>query len=259
MTAIGDPGTIFDRGSGSAFRRPIVRLLLRPELPSLVFLVVLVVVFSVTAQGFLTGANVQQIFEQVAILGIVALGLNQVILAGEIDVSMGSLLAVCAATAASVSNHVGGLVAPLAVSLAIGGAAGLLNGLLVTKARIPSIIVTLAGLYALRGAEQVLNAIGIDSVPPGVQGLGSGHILGLDSAVSVLVLCFVGVYLISRHTTWGREVSAVGGNRSAARMAGLRVDRVRLWAFVLVGLCVGLAAMVYIGEVGAVQSNAETG
>ncbi len=247
------------RRGGVDFGRPLTRALLRPELPAIVFVGVLIAVFAAIAHGFFTAANLEQILEQVAILGIIALGVNQVILAGEIDVSVGSGLAFCGWAAGSVAVHHGGLALPLLTALGLGAAIGLVNGLLVVKARIPSIIVTLAMLYALRGAGNVFNSIGIAGVPNSSRTLGSGSVLGINVQVVVLLAALAIVALLMSHTRLGREVAAVGGNRHAARHAGLPIDAVRLATFVLTGLCVGLAAMVYIGQVAAVQSNAATG
>lgn len=248
------------RTTGVDFGRPLTRALLRPELPAVAFLIVLSLVFSVAADGFFNAANLQQILEQVAIIGVIALGLNQVVLAAEIDVSVGSAVAVCAAVAASVANdHGGGLLLPLAVALLIGASIGLVNGVLTTVARIPSIIATLGMLSMLRGAESVYNAVGISTVPDAARQLGSGNVLGLNLSAAVLLVVFALVMVLSRHTRWGRELPAIGGNRRAARFAGLPVDRSRLLAFVLVGVCCGIAGMLYLGQVGTIASNAATG
>lgn len=237
------------------FERRLTRIVFQPELPALVFLGVLVIVFGVTAQGFLTIANLQQILVQSSILGIIALGLNQVILAGEIDVSMGSGLAICAWAAGEVALMHGGILLPAATALGLGATIGLVNGLLVVRARIPSIIVTLAMLYGLEGAEEVFNTIGLSGIPDSSRGFGAGTIFGLNAGVFVLLATFVIITLIMRNTPWGRETPAVGGNRRAARQAGLPIGAICLATFVLTGLCVGLAALVYIGQVAAVQPN----
>jgi ribose/xylose/arabinose/galactoside ABC-type transport system permease subunit len=241
------------------FGRPLTRCLLRPELPALAFVVVLVVVFGVAAHGFLTWSNFEAILEQSAIIGVIALGLNQVILAGEIDVSVGSGLAFCAWAAGSVAVHSGGFVVPLVVAVGIGSAVGVVNGLLVVTARIPSIIVTLGMLYALRGAEQVFNSVGISGVPSATRILGRGDVLGINVEIVVLLVGFAVIAALMAHTRWGREVPAVGGNRRAARRAGLPIDGIRFATFVLTGACVGLAAMVYLGQLAAVQSATGTG
>ena len=114
------------------------------------------VAVSLFTPAFMTGPNLAGILEQVAVISIVALAVNQVILAGEIDVSTGSLLAVCAFIYGNVALALGGAWLPLAASLIIGGTVGLINGLLSTVARIPSIIATLGMLFVLRGGVLLL-------------------------------------------------------------------------------------------------------
>jgi len=247
------------RTGGVDFGKSATRLLLRPELPSLVFLLAMVLVFATTAKGFGTADNLQQILAQVSIIGIIALALNQVILAGEIDISVGSSLAICAAAAGAVAERTGGLLLPLLTAVGIGLVIGVVNGALVTRARIPSIIVTLGMLYILRGVEQVYNSVGLSGIPASSRRLGQGNVLGLNVSMVVFLVMFAIAYALARHTRWGRDLPAVGGNRAAARTAGLPVRTVRLLAFVMVGVCTGVAAMVYLGQVAAVQSTAGTG
>ena len=256
MSKLGNPEIgLATQIGGAKFERHLVRVVFRPELPALVFLCILLAVFAVAAHGFFTAANLQQILVGSSILGIIALGLNQVILAGEIDVSVGSGLAVCAWAAGAVAVRHGGPLLSATTALGAGAMIGLINGLLVVKARIPSIIVTLATMYALQGAEEVFNAIGVAGIPGSSRGFGAGSLLGLNMGAVVLLGTFVTVALIMRHTPWGRETPAVGGNRRAARQAGLPIGAICVATFVLTGLCVGLAALVYIGQVAAVQSN----
>jgi ribose/xylose/arabinose/galactoside ABC-type transport system permease subunit len=235
------------------------RIVHRPELPAAVFIALMTVAFATTAENFLTISNLQQILEQVAVVGLIAIGLNFVVLTGEIDISVGSSLAVTATLAATVANDVGGWLWPLATAILAGCLIGLVNGLLVTVARIPSIIVTLGMLHVLRGGEMVFNASGIQSVPQEARALGTGEQLGVNTAVLTLLLVFGVMLLVSRQTSWGRDLEAVGGNVRAARTAGLAVTRTKVIAFVVLGACVGVATMVYIGQLDAVQSNAGYG
>src|ERR687898_925078 len=212
------------------------RWMVRPEAPALVFLAVLVVAFSVSSDKFLSGSNLESIVVSVAVLGTIALAVNQVILCGEIDISTGSMMGLCAV------------------------AAGAVNGLLVTAGRIPSIIVTLGMLYALRGVILlVTGGTWITGIPPETRVLGTGRLLGLGYPVIVLLLLFMVMEVVSRHSTWGRNVFAVGGNRRAARFAGLPIGRVRFLAFVLVGVFVGIASVIYLRRAGSVQTNTGTG
>ena len=256
MSEVRAPTTTQRGTAGAVFRR----WLLRPEAPALVFLAVLVAAFSLTSDKFLSATNIESILVSVAVLGIVALAVNQVILCGEIDISTGSMLGLCAVAAGAVAVSTGGLILPLLAGVAVGAVAGSINGLLVTAGRIPSIIVTLGMLYALRGMILlVTGGTWITGVPAETRVLGTGSLLGIEFPVFVLLFLFLAIELVSRHSTWGRNVFAVGGNRRAARFAGLPIDRTRFLAFVLVGVFVGIASVIYLGRAGSVQTNTGTG
>ncbi len=247
---------------GSAGTRSDVfrRFIARPEAPALIFLAVLLVVFSLSSDKFLSGSNLESILTSVAVLGTIALAVNQVILAGEIDISTGSMMGLCAVAAGAVATSTGGLILPLLCGVAVGALAGAVNGLLVTAGRIPSIIVTLGMLYALRGVILlVTGGTWITGVPDEARVLGTGSVLGISVPVLILLSLFVVMEAVSRHSTWGRNVFAVGGNRRAARFAGLPIERTRFLAFVLVGVFVGIASVIYLGRAGSVQTNTGTG
>jgi len=247
---------------GSAGTRSDVsrRFIARPEAPALIFLAVLLVVFSLSSDKFLSGSNLESILTSVAVLGTIALAVNQVILAGEIDISTGSMMGLCAVAAGAVATSTGGLILPLLAGVAVGALAGAVNGLLVTAGRIPSIIVTLGMLYALRGVILlVTGGTWITGVPDEARVLGTGSVLGISVPMLILLGLFVVMEAVSRHSTWGRNVFAVGGNRRAARFAGLPIERTRFLAFVLVGVFVGIASVIYLGRAGSVQTNTGTG
>lgn len=242
--------------AGDAFRRFMVR----PEAPALVFLAALIVVFSLISDKFLSGANFESIVLSVAVLGVIALAVNQVILCGEIDISTGSMMGLCAVAAGAVAISSGGLILPLLAGIAVGALCGSVNGLLVTVGRIPSIIVTLGMLYALRGVILlVTGGTWITGLPDASRILGAGTVLGVGYPVIILFALFLVMELVSRHSTWGRNVFAVGGNRRAARFAGLPIDRTRFLAFALVGVFVGIASVIYMGRAGSVQTNTGVG
>lgn len=243
-------------GDGTLLRR----FLIRPEAPALVFLAALVVVFSVSSDKFLNVSNLESILTSVAVLGMIALAVNQVILSGEIDISTGSMLGLCAVAAGAVATSFGGLLLPLLAGVAVGAVVGAINGLLVTAGRIPSIIVTLGMLYTLRGVILlVTGGSWITGIPAETRVLGTGSVLGVSFPMVILFIVFLVMEMVSRHSTWGRNVFAVGGNRRAARFAGLPIDRVRFLAFVLVGVFVGIASVIYMGRAGSVQTNTGTG
>jgi ribose/xylose/arabinose/galactoside ABC-type transport system permease subunit len=194
------------------------------------------------------------------VLGVIALAVNQVILCGEIDISTGSMLGLCAIAAGAVALATGGILLPLLAGVVVGGLAGALNGALVTLGRIPAIIVTLGMLYALRGVILlVTGGTWITGVPDATRVLGTGKVLGISVPVIILFGLFLVMELVNRHSTWGRNVFAVGGNRVAARFAGLPVNRVRFMTFTLVGVFVGIASLIYVGRAGSVQTNTGVG
>jgi rhamnose transport system ATP-binding protein len=235
------------------------RLLTSAQAPPLIFLIILVGLLSVSTPGFSSVDNLRSIIDQVAVVGIVALAVNMVILSGEIDVSVGSLLAVCAFVYGNVAMKVGGSLEPLGASLAAGALLGAVNGLLVTRARVPSIIATLGTLLALRGAVLLFGANQVINLEPASRVFGLGGFGGVSVSALVLGLMFALFWLLGRHSTWGREVFAVGGNFRAARLAGLPVSGVKLLCFVVSGLACALASAVFIGQIGQLQATAATG
>jgi ribose/xylose/arabinose/galactoside ABC-type transport system permease subunit len=245
---------------GGASGESVRRFLARPEAPALAFLAVLLVAFTLANDRFLTASNLESIVDSVAVLGVIALAVNQVILCGEIDISTGSMLGLCAIAAGAVALATGGILLPLLAGVVVGGLAGALNGALVTLGRIPAIIVTLGMLYALRGVILlVTGGTWITGVPDATRVLGTGKVLGISVPVIILFGLFLVMELVNRHSTWGRNVFAVGGNRVAARFAGLPVNRVRFMAFTLVGVFVGIASLIYVGRAGSVQTNTGVG
>jgi ribose/xylose/arabinose/galactoside ABC-type transport system permease subunit len=235
------------------------RAIKRPEAPPLAFLVIMAILLGLTTPGFLAGSNLLSIISQVSVVGIVSLGLNQVILSGEIDVSVGSLLAACAFTFATMAHATSGLFLPLLASVVVGGAVGMLNGAIVTVGRVPSIIATLGMLLALRGVVLLLGANGILLVPNAARLLGLGAVLGVPTAIVFLVLVLAVFDIANRHTEWGRDILAVGSNRRAADAVGLRAGFVKFRCFVAVGLGCGLAGGIFAGQIGEIQATAATG
>ena len=230
-----------------------------PAAPSIIFLVVATLGVGMVTDGFLTIANLRSILEQAVLISIVALAVNQVILSGEIDVSTGSLLAVCAFVFGNTANVVGGAWLPLLAALAAGGAVGLLNGFLSTYGRVPSIITTLGMLFILRGAVLLGGGAQVLNMAPESRIFGQGAIAGVPVTILIAACLFLVMEIVSRHTIWGRNTIAIGGNESAARTLGLPIRKTRLIAFVLSGLCCGLAAAVFLGQIGQLQATAATG
>jgi ribose/xylose/arabinose/galactoside ABC-type transport system permease subunit len=211
-------------------------------------------------EAFLTGENLLNVLRQNSMLGLIALGMTAVILTGGIDLSVGALLAAGGLAAAAASGH--GTGAAVVAGIGIPALLGIANGMLVAKARIQPFIATLAMMIAARGTALGVTGEQSVSVAPAAAGLvwlGRGWL----GPVPVPVLLLAGAYgvgwLVLRYTTFGRHIYAVGDDEDAARLLGLRTDRVLVGTYALSGALAGLAGVVLAGRLGAGQPVAGTG
>ena len=179
---------------------------------------------------------------------IVACGATLVIVLGEIDISMGALMGVCAAVLGKlVSAEHAGLPVWLAtlIVLSLAAGIGLINGLLVTVARVPSIIATLGMLTILTGVGDLLMAgETIGGFPDSLRAFAIGHVGMLPMPVLVALACLAAFTVLTRETALGRRIYAVGSNAHAARLAGLPALRLKVLAFTLTGLLTGVATLI---------------
>jgi ribose transport system permease protein len=227
---------------------------------ALVALVAAGIVGAMRYYAFLTPENLLNVLRQNSMLGLVALGMTFVILTGGIDLSVGALLAVAGVVAAKLASQ-GSLVGLLG-GVAVAALLGLVNGLLITKARIQPFIVTLAMMIAARGAA--LAATGEQSVSlggdaTGLVWLGRGSLGPVPVPVVLFLLAYVIGWAALRYTRFGRYVFAIGDSEEAARLMGLPADRIVIATYALSGALAGLAGVVLAARLGAGQPVAGTG
>jgi len=211
-------------------------------------------------EAFATPENLLNVLRQNSMLGFVALGMTMVILTGGIDLSVGSVLAVAGIVAAKLSGQ--GTLVAIAGGLAAGALLGTLNGVLITRARIQPFIVTLAMMIAARGVALGVtgeNSVRVDRAAAGFLWLGRGRIVGIPVPVVLAALAFVVGWIVLRYTRFGRYVYAAGDNQDAARLLGLKVDRVLIATYAISGLLAAMAGIVLAGRLGAGQPVAGTG
>jgi ABC-type sugar transport system ATPase subunit/ribose/xylose/arabinose/galactoside ABC-type transport system permease subunit len=261
-TALGDEAQRSARAVAPPESR-LTRLLRRREFVVAALLLLTLAAVSLINANFATAGNLRDMLVQCVPTAIVACGLLLVIGTGEIDISVGSLMGLLAAVLGLLTSpgHAG-LPAAVGVTLAVlaGAAVGLVNGLLVTVARIPSIIATLGMLTALRGATELLmGGNWITDLPPGVRFLGVGTLFGLPVSVIVALLVIAGTALLVRQTPVGLRIYAVGSNPAAAPLAGLSPRAVKLLAFTLTGLLTGLATVVGVPQLSVIESGIGVG
>ncbi len=208
--------------------------------------------------GFLTMENLLNIASQIAVIAIVAIGLTMVIITGGIDLSVGSLIALSAVLAAlfirdaagGLQAGAGGMTLACLAAMAICGAVGGFSGLMVTRFRVPPFIVTLAMMLMCSGlAFSLAEGQSIAAIPDGFIWLGRGTgLLGLPNAVWLMLILYGGAHALMTQTRIGRHLYAVGGNREAALLSGIRVGRVLLFAYIMSGLLAGLGGVVMASQ-----------
>lgn len=219
-----------------------------------VVLVVMVVGLAVSQPLFLTYLNLNNVARGLAIPLLLAIGATLLLTTGMIDLSIGSMLALCTMVAAGcLVTGLPAWVALLATILA-GGVLGAVNGALIAKAGLSFFVVTLGALAVYRSAAQ-LPTEGISVQLSDKEGfglftwLGDGEIGPVSVPVVVAVLTLALAFFVMRWTNFGRQVYAVGGNEHAARLSGIPVEHVRIAVFAVNGLLVGLAAVLFAGRI----------
>ncbi len=227
----------------------------------------LFLVFILLSESFRASTNLQDLTIPITTLGLVSIGIAFGLICGVIDLSVGSIMGVCAVMLAALVRNVN-VPAPLAILMVmvLGMLLGLLNGLLVTRLRIPSFIITLGTLAAFRAmaARIQLDFFGSETSQiinnDALRFFGRGDVVG---RVPVAFYVFVGMalvaYYILAHTRLGLSFFAVGGNERAAHAAGTSADRIRLLAFVISGACAAVAGAVLTSRFQASLVNAGTG
>jgi len=210
-------------------------------------LVVEFVFLAMSSEAFLTPGNLMNVLRQNAFTAILAAGMSFAILTGGIDLSVGSVVALAGVLCADVLQKGAGLAAGIATGLGVGAAVGMVNGLAVTRIRIPPFIVTLAMMLLVRGAAyKYTDARTISGLPGGFSGLSQGLVPAL-----IMLAVFAIAWVVLMRTPFGRHVYATGGNREAAWLAGIRVPRVLLAVYVVCGLCAGLAGVLVASRLNA--------
>src|SRR5919112_1024412 len=211
-------------------------------------------------ERFLTEENLTNVLRQNSMLGLVALGMTFVILTGGIDLSVGSLVAVAGVIAALLAGR--GTLFAVTAAVAFTALLGLVNGLVIAKARIQPFIATLAMMIAARGLALVYTgeqSVKAESASGSFSWLGRGAIGFLPVPVLILIVAYIIGWLVLNHTRFGRHVYAVGDNEEAARLMGLNVNRVTIGVYTLSGALAGLAGVILSSRLGTGQPVAAVG
>jgi ribose/xylose/arabinose/galactoside ABC-type transport system permease subunit len=237
-------------------------ILLRHETVLLMVLVLEWFYFNSVGRRFGTLDNTYDIVRHSVEIGLLALVMTPIILTGGIDLSVGSLLGLCAILFGKLWRDAG--MPPWAAgicTLGIGAAAGGLNALLITWLRLPPLIVTLGTYSLFRGLAEAITH-GVDTFtnfPASFLFLGQERWLGIPAQASVFLIVAVAVWLLVHRTTFGRSFRAIGYSSEGARYAGMPVERRMALVYVLAGLVASVAAIIYTARLGQAKADAGTG
>lgn len=242
---------------------PIIRSIATPERILALLLGVEVAVFCVTGSNFLSRGNAFEIVRLSVEIGLLALAMTPVIVSGGIDLSVGSLMGLSAVLFGKMwRDGQVALPAAAALTLLIGALAGGLNALLITRLRIPPLIVTLGSFSLFRGlAEAITRGVeNYTNFPESFQFLGQGYLPGgIPTQVPLFIAVAAGFWVLLHRSIIGRSLYAIGCSPDGARYAGIPVERRLSLVYVLSGLVASLAAIVYVAHLGQAKADAGTG
>lgn len=251
----------------SLLRRIQHALHIRPTLiPAIVLLIGVVLFTTIVGERFLHPFNFSLILQQVTIIGVIGVAQTIIILTAGIDLSVGAIMVLCSVVMGKLAVTMG-LPAPVAIAagLAVGAVCGAINGLLVTRFRLPPFIVTLGTwniFFALNlwySESETIRAMDVEASAPLLQIFATsidffGARLTLGSVAMVLLVALF--WYLLNHTAWGRHVHALGDDPDAARLAGIRTERTLISVYIVAGVVCAFAAWVLIGRIGSVSPQA---
>ncbi|WP_314002634.1 ABC transporter permease [uncultured Paenibacillus sp.] len=226
------------------------------EAPIVVFTFMVGIFFSLMSSSFYQMDNVELILSQITTNGIVAIGMTMVILLGGIDLSVGSVLAL---VATSVGLFISQGLLPWQAALlgiGIGVLCGIFNGYFIAVMNIPDIIVTLATMFIFRGlAVGISGGTWMTNFPAAFQFFGQGTVLGISFPLLMVIFFAVLFALALRYTPFGRRIYAIGGNKSAAKLAGMSIAKTKFMVYVYSGILASVSAIIFASKVGSVQAS----
>ncbi|HGF5080613.1 TPA: ribose ABC transporter permease [Vibrio parahaemolyticus] len=234
------------------------------EQKSLIALLFLIVVVSFLNPNFFTVDNILNILRQTSVNAIIAVGMTLVILTAGIDLSVGSVLALCGAFAASlIAMEVPVLIA-VPTALLAGAALGAISGIIIAKGKVQAFIATLVTMTLLRGVTMVYTdgrpiSTGFTDTADAFAWFGTGYALGIPVPVWLMVVVFAAAWYLLNHTRFGRYVYALGGNESATRLSGINVDRVKIGVYAICGMLAALAGIIVTSRLSSAQPTAGMG
>lgn len=230
------------------------------QIPLLMALLLIFIFLTTQSDVFLTADNLMNILRQSSVQLIAALGMTLALLAGQVDLSIGSLLAVVGITSVTVYNSTGSVLLAILTGIVVGIIVGLINGLLVTKTRINALIATLGMMSILRGISYLsTNARAVQTDGDALKLIGTGYIGFLPIPVIIAVVVLAIFFYLLNHTTFGRYVYAIGGNEKAGHSSGLPVAKIQILVFIICALTAAISGLITTGRLNSFQPTIGVG
>ncbi len=215
---------------------------------------------SLLVPNFLTERNMLGLFQSVVTVGIVACTMMFCLAARDFDLSVGSTVAFAGMVAVMASNATGSIILGILAAVACGAFVGFVNGFVIAKFHINALITTLATMQIVRGLALIASdgrAVGIND--PNFYQLALSKLIGIPTPIWVLVMLFVVFGFVLNRTVFGKNTLAIGGNPEASRLAGVNVDKTRIWIFLLQGIVCAIAGILLASRITSGQPNSAVG
>jgi ribose transport system permease protein len=237
------------------------RLAANSQIVLVAILVLLCIGISLSAAQFYSVENVIAILRQCALVLIVGAGMTMLLIAGEVDLSVGASLAFSGCVAMDVTNRTGSVALGALAGILFGGLVGLFNGLVVTRLKVNSLIATIATMMILQGGVFLYTREAVQNKhqQPAFTEISTGYLGPIPLPVILAALVFAAAYVVLRYTTFGRYIYAVGANARAARLSGIQPERLKLIVFVVTGLLAGLTGLILASLMNTGQPTAGRG
>jgi ribose/xylose/arabinose/galactoside ABC-type transport system permease subunit len=223
--------------------------------------IVLIVFFALTTQHFFTWSNFMNIMLYASTTGVLACTMALIIISGNIDLSVGAIIALSGVVIGIILKAGGNIWVALAASMAVAALTGLYNGLMIAYVKVNAFITTLAGMQIFRGAAYLISDGKTISVASSdvLKWVGRSYTLKVPHAAIIMVGMIVLFALIAKYLAFGRRIFVIGGSLNAAYLCGINVRRTLLKLFVVNGLVCGVATWIYCSQIGAAMPQSATG
>jgi len=217
----------------------------------LIGFVVLCIAISMATPAFLSKQNVLNLLRQSSIIGIISAGMTFVIISGNFDISVGAVAALSGVIVMRISTTGTNLFLAIIAAIVVCAIIGLVNGIMVAKVNVPSLIATMAMVTIVRGILlMITGGYPITQTIPMLDSLGNGYFIGIPMPVIVFILVVIVSYIVLTQTKFGRHVYSVGGNQDASKLNGINVDNQKIKVFIINAVLAAIAGLVLTGRLG---------